>query len=106
MLIDFLVILCYNVGMKSVLDYFIDLYKDNKQIVLLSWCYSLIAIVFVVISGIIALINQPLGVSILIVPLVSVIALSMNVVFWALIHLAIDNKSKKETKKSAPKTKK
>ena len=98
--------LCYNEYMKSVFDYFIDLYKENKQIVLLTWCYSAIAILFVIISGLIALINQPLGVSILIIPLVAVIALAMNVVFWALIHLAIDSKSKKKPVKPTSKTKK
>ena len=90
-------ILWYNDGMKSVFDYFVELYKENKQIVLLTWCYSIIAIIFVIIAGLIALINQPLGVSLLIIPLVSIIALAMNVVFWALIHLAIDSKSKKKT---------
>ena len=92
--------------MKSVFDYFIDLYKQNKQIVLLTWCYSIIAIVFVMIAGLIALINQPLGVAILIVPLVAVIALCMNIVFWALIHLAISEKSAKKTTKPASKSKK
>ena len=92
--------------MKSVFDYFISLYKQNKQIVLLTWCYSVIAIIFVVIAGIIALINQPLGVAILAIPLVAVIALSMNVVFWALIHLAISEKSIKKTEKPASKSKK
>ena len=85
--------------MKSVFDYFIDLYKQNKQIVLLTWCYSIIAIVFVMIAGLIALINQPLGVAILIVPLVAIIALCMNIVFWALIHLALDTKEKAALKK-------
>ena len=89
--------------MKSVFDYFVELYKGNKQIVLLTWCYSIIAIIFVIIAGLIALINQPLGVSLLIIPLVSIIALAMNVVFWALIHLAIDSKSKKKTSSKSKK---
>ena len=91
--------------MKSVIDYFIDLYKENRQITLLSWCYSALTIVFVMIAGLIALLNQPLGVGVLIVPLVCVVALCMNIVFWALIHLAIDTKSRNdEKKKSAKKT--
>lgn len=85
--------------MKSVFDYFISLYKENRQIVLLTWCYSVIAIVFVVLSGLIALLNQPLGVGMLIIPLVAIIALSMNIVFWALIHLALDTKEKAALKK-------
>ena len=92
--------------MKSVFDYFIGLYKENRQITLLTWCYSVTAIVFVILAGIIALVNQPLGVGVLIVPLVSVVALCMNVVFWALIHLAVDTftKKNKKTKKSTSKT--
>jgi hypothetical protein len=90
--------------MKSVIDYFVDLYKENKQIVLLSYCYAAIAVVFTIVAGLFALINQPLGVSLLVIPLVAVIALCMNVVFWALVHLAIDSQSKKIAKKSAEKT--
>jgi phosphotransferase system glucose/maltose/N-acetylglucosamine-specific IIC component len=86
-----------------VIDYFIDLYKENRQITLLSWCYSALTIVFVMIAGLIALLNQPLGVGVLIVPLVCVVALCMNIVFWALIHLAIDTKSKNDEKKKSAK---
>ena len=92
--------------MKSVLNYFVDLYKRNKQITLLTWCYSVIAVVFLLVAGMIALINQPLGVAILIVPLIAIIALCMNIVFWALIHLAISEKSKQKTEKPASKSKK
>ena len=89
-----------------MLNYFVDLYKRDKQITLLTWCYSVIAVVFLLVAGMIALINQPLGVAILIVPLIAIIALCMNIVFWALIHLAISEKSKQKTEKPASKSKK
>lgn len=91
--------------MKSVIDYFIELYKENRQITLLTWCYSALTIIFVVIAGLIALLNQPLGVGVLIVPLVCVVALCMNIVFWALIHLAVDTKAKNDKKNKKAKVK-
>ncbi len=91
--------------MKSVIDYFVELYKENRQITLLTWCYSALTIIFVMIAGLIALLNQPLGVGVLVVPLVCVVALCMNIVFWALIHLAIDTKSKNDKKNKKNKAK-
>jgi Kef-type K+ transport system membrane component KefB len=88
--------------MKSVLSYFSNLYKDKGQIILLSWCYSAIAIVFVVIAGFCALVNQSFGVAMLIIPLIAVVALCMNIVMWSLIRFALDvitrrfNKSEKK----------
>lgn len=79
----------------SILRYFIDLYRKNRQLALLSIVYGLIAIVFVFIAGIFALINQSVGIAILIVPLIAISALCANVVAWALIHLAFDGIAKK-----------
>jgi hypothetical protein len=79
----------------NILRYFIGLYCKNRQLVLLSWVYGILAIVFVFIAGIFALINQSVGVAILIVPLVAICALSANVVAWALIHLMLDSTAKK-----------
>lgn len=86
--------MCYNILM-NILRYFIGLYRKNRQLVLLSWVYGILAIVFVFIAGIFALINQSVGVAILIVPLVAICALSANVVAWALIHLMLDSTAKK-----------
>lgn len=79
----------------NILRYFIGLYRKNRQLVLLSWVYGILAVVFVFIAGIFALINQSVGVAILIVPLVAICALSANVVAWALIHLMLDSTAKK-----------
>ena len=86
--------MCYNILM-NILRYFIGLYRKNRQLVLLSWVYGILAVVFVFIAGIFALINQSVGVAILIVPLIAICALSANVVAWALIHLMLDSTAKK-----------
>lgn len=86
--------MCYNILM-NILRYFIGLYRKNRQLVLLSWVYGILAVVFVFIAGIFALINQNVGVAILIVPLIAICALSANVVAWALIHLMLDSTAKK-----------
>ena len=95
----------------NILKYFIDLYRKNRQLVLLSWIYGAIAVIFVFIAGIFALINQNIGTSLLVVPLIAISALSANVVAWALIRLVLDSFSDKyketetKTKPSQKKTK-
>ena len=95
----------------NILKYFIDLYRKNRQLVLLSWIYGAIAVIFVFIAGIFALINQNIGTSLLVVPLIAISALSANVVAWALIRLSLDSLSDKyketetKTKSSQKKTK-
>lgn len=92
----------------NILRYFIDLYRKNRQLTLISWVYGIIAVVFVFVAGVFALINQSVGVAILIVPLVAICALSTNVVVWALVHLMLDSTAKKleenEKKKAARKS--
>ena len=100
--------ICYNIYTMNILRYFIDLYRKNRQLTLLSWVYGIIAVIFVFIAGIFALINQSVGVAILIVPLIAICALSANVVVWALVHLMLDSTAKKleenEKKKVARKS--
>ena len=79
----------------AILKYFLNLYRERKQITLLSWVYAALAIVFVFISGIFALINQSLGISMLIIPAIAIIALVGNIVVWALIKLGLDAASEK-----------
>lgn len=86
----------------NVVKYLSKLYDERRELALLQWTYLAMAVVSVVIAGIFALFNQSLGVSILIVPLVAFIAMSMNIVAWALVKLAADTFMKK---KSAPKKK-
>ena len=79
----------------AILKYFLNLYRERKQITLLSWVYAALAIVFVFISGIFALINQNLGISMLIIPAIAIIALVGNIVVWALVKLGLDTASEK-----------
>lgn len=99
---------CAIILLMNILRYFIDLYRKNRQLTLISWVYGIIAVVFVFVAGIFALINQSVGVAILIVPLVAICALSANVVVWALVHLMLDSTAKKleenEKKKVARKS--
>ena len=60
--------------MKTVFDYLMKLYRERKQITLLSWFYGTVAVVFVFFAGLCALVNQSFGVAILIVPLVAMVA--------------------------------
>ncbi|MBR2588734.1 hypothetical protein IKE84_00055 [Candidatus Saccharibacteria bacterium] len=86
----------------------IKLYENHNQLVLLEIVYFSISIISFSLAGIVALFNQSLGVSILIIPLIALIAGVMNVVAWSLIKLIIDalmsrNKAKKSAEKSAKK---
>jgi hypothetical protein len=74
----------------SILEYFSRLYAEKRELALLEWTYLAMVIASILIAGVFALFNQALGVGILIVPLVAFIAMSMNVVAWALIKLAAD----------------
>lgn len=74
----------------NVLNRFSKLYSEKKELAMLEWAYLLIVAGSVVVAGILALFDQALGTSILVVPLVAFIAMSMNIVAWALIKLAAD----------------
>ena len=94
----------------NIFKYFSNLYKEKSQVVLLTWAYSIVAIIFILIAGICALISQNVGVAVLIIPLVSVTALCLNVTVWALIRFAIESielrkRSKKAAKKNAKSSK-
>ncbi len=80
---------CYN-EIMSVLNYFERLHAERRELALLQWAYLAMVVVSVIVAGVFALINQSLGVSILVVPVVAFVAMSMNVVAWALIKLAAD----------------
>ena len=100
--------------MKTVFDYLMKLYRERKQITLLSWFYGTVAVVFVFFAGLCALVNQSFGVAVLIVPLVAMVALCANVTCCALVKLCIShieelpqedpNKETPETVKKSSKT--
>jgi len=91
----------------NILDYFSKLYKERRELTLLQWAYLALVIGSVVVAGIFALFDRAVGVGILIVPMVALIAMSMNVVAWALIKLTADTfLPKKPAKKTRVQKKK
>ncbi len=80
----------------------IKLYKEGKELTLLEIAYFTITIISFAIAGVIALFNQSFGVSILIVPLVALVAGVMNIVAWSLVKLIVEHmiSSRKEKSKS------
>ena len=90
--------------MKRLKDFFISLYRDKQQVVLLTWLYSAIALIFVIVATLVYLTNQPAGAALLIIPLVAVASLCMNVVFYTIITAILGPIAKKKpAKKSAKK---
>ena len=91
--------------MKRFKDYFFSLYRDKQQVVLLTWIYSAIALIFVVIAALVYLANQPAGAALLIVPLVAIASLCMNVVFYTLVTAILGPIAKKKPAKKSTKKK-
>ncbi len=86
--------------MNSVWEYFTKLYREKSQVTLLTWAYGIISVVVVLTAGLIALINQSVGVAVLIIPLISISALCANIFVWALVRFIIDtHNTREETRK-------
>lgn len=68
----------------------IKLYKNHRELLLVEITYLVITLIAFVVSGVIALFNQSLGVAALIVPLVALIALVVNIVVWAMVKFVLD----------------
>lgn len=83
----------------ELVNKFTNLYKENRQIALLSAVYGAVAAVSLLIAGLFAIVDQEIGRKILIVPELSMIALIANLVVWSIIHTlfdSIDNASKRK----------
>ena len=91
--------------MKRLKDFFISLYRDKHQVILLTWLYSAIALIFVVIAALVYLTNQPAGAALLIVPLVAVTSLCMNVVCYTVLTAILNPIAKKQPVKKTAKKK-
>ena len=81
----------------------IKLYKEGQKLVLLEIAYFAITILAFAIAGVIALFNQSLGVSILIIPLVTLVAGIMNIIAWSLVKLIIEQMISSRKQKSGKK---
>lgn len=86
-----------------MLSYFKKLQKEDNRYGMLELAYSVIAIVSIFIAGIIALFNQSLGVSLLVIPLVAAAACVLNVMIWSLTKLVADAIRDREAAKKANK---
>lgn len=75
--------------MDKKMGYFKNLYVNHREYVLLQWLYAIIALLGLFISGIVALMNQTLGISILIVPGIFSIAFVANLVAWSLLNTVL-----------------
>lgn len=69
----------------------IKLYKERRELTLLEITYFALSVITFAVAGIIALFNQSLGVSILIVPLIALIAGVVNIVAWSVVKLVIES---------------
>ena len=85
--------------MESMWEKFSKMYREKKQLSLLTWAYAIISIAVVIAAGLIALINQSVGVAILIIPLVAIAAMCANVIMWSLIRFLLQTYETKEKAK-------
>ena len=81
----------------------VELYKNQKRLELLQYAYVMAFAATLIAAGLIALINQAVGVAILIVPLVCLIAAAMNLIAWSLVKSGIERFLSNELKKSSKK---
>ena len=84
--------------MNKKLGYFKDLYQKHREYTLLQWLYAIVAILSLVICGIIALMNQTLGISLLIIPLTFGVAFATNLVIWSLLSTVLRSFFEKDKK--------
>ena len=85
---------------SKFLIYLKQLYKEKRELTILEVTYLIIAIISFLVAAVIALLNQSLGVALLIIPFVSFLALSANMIVWALVRMLLDESSKNDHKKS------
>lgn len=85
---------------------FLSLYQNNRELTVLQIVYLAGAIITVFICGLLALVNQELGMSCLFVPLVGIAIFCTNIVVWSLTKFIIDSlhpELKEASAKSEPK---
>ena len=89
----------------SLLSYLKQLYKEKRELTILEITYLIIAGISFLVS-VIALLNQALGVGLLIIPFIAFLAFSANLIVWALVKMLLEESIKnqgsnlKESKKT------
>lgn len=81
------------------MGYFKNLYENHREFALLQWLYAIIAVLGLFVCGIIALMNQNLGISMLIVPGIFGVAFVANLVAWSLLNTVLKSFFTDERKK-------
>lgn len=87
---------------SKLLQYFKQLYKEQRELTILEVTYLIIAVLSFLVAAVIALLNQSLGVALLIIPFVSFLALSANMIVWALVRMFLDESTKKIMRNQKP----
>ena len=85
---------------SKFLIYLKQLYKEKRELTILEVTYLIIAIISFLVAAVIALLNQSLGVALLIIPFVSFLALSANMIVWALVRILLDESTKNDYEES------
>lgn len=85
---------------SKFLQYLKQLYKEQRELTILEVTYLIIAVLSFLVAAVIALLNQSLGVALLIIPFISFLALSANMIVWALVRMLLDESTKNDYKKS------
>lgn len=67
----------------SLLSFIKQLYKEKRELTILEITYLIIAGISFLVSAVIALLNQALGVGLLIIPFIAFLAFSANLIVWA-----------------------
>ncbi len=78
----------------SLLSYLKQLYKEKRELTILEITYLVIAGVSFLVAAVIALLNQSLGVGLLIIPFIAFLAFSANLIVWALVKMLVEESIK------------
>ena len=78
----------------QAIKYFDSLYREKNQINLLNWAYLILVAIGTICSAIIAIFSQSLGAALLIVPILSLVAICLNIFMWHIIENIVKKKEK------------
>ena len=83
--------------MDTIKQHYLKLYKEGKTYTLLQLFYSFAALASLIICGIIALINQNLGITLLFMPCGASVILGVNALVWSILKTFLDSLAAKNT---------
>lgn len=76
---------------KSFEKKLVKLFREGKKLELLEYSYVILFVAITLVAGLIALVNQAVGVSFLVIPLICLVSFSMNIVAWSIVKTAISH---------------